>query len=128
MDTKAPMPMNHAEKIAAMRQHMLVAGVTPSTWAPPLWRLLWRFGVQLPPPLFIGFWPALLGMGSFFGVFWGLFMWLLLWRSQQMPVLVCVSAAFISGSLFGLFMAAYYRHLARKHRLPAWSEYTGAAN
>ena len=33
--------------------------------------------------------------------------------------------AVAGGSLFGVFMALYHRRMARKHRLPAWSDYAG---
>ena len=120
------MLMTDPDKLERMRKHMLALGVSPSTAAPPLWKLLWRLGIDLPPPLFMGFWQTALLMGSFFGLFWGLFMWLFMWSRQGMPVWIMLSSAILAGVLFGLCMAAYFRHLARKHRLPSWSAYTGA--
>ena len=118
------MSMTHAEKVEAMRSHMRALGVPASTAAPPAWRLLWRLGLETPPPLFLGFWPGALVMGGFFGLSWCLLMWLLLWRSQ-LPAWAMLLSAGAAGLLFGLIMAGYFRYLARKHALPAWSEYRG---
>ena len=118
--------MTHQEKLEAMYRHMAVLGVSKSTAAPPAWRLLWRLGVEVPPPLFTPFMSSALAMGAFFGLFWGLGMWAALWARQGVPLAVMAASALAAGALFGLIMAAYYRHLARKHGLPAWAEYTGA--
>ena len=55
--------MDHQAKVQAMYRHMDALGVSRSTAAPPLWRLLWRAGIEIPPPLFIPFLSAALGMG-----------------------------------------------------------------
>ncbi|RPD83472.1 DUF6404 family protein [Luteimonas sp. 100069] len=118
--------MTHQEKLEEMYRHMAMLGVSRSTAAPPAWRLLWRFGIEIPPPLFTPFMPGALAMGAFFGLFWGLFMWAILWVHQDMPAILMAATAIAAGALFGLTMAAYFRHLARKHGLPSWAEYTGA--
>lgn len=108
-----------------MHKHMAAMGVSPSTAAPPIWRLLWRLGVELPPPLFMSFWQAAFFMGGFFGVSWGLVMWLVQWSRQGMPFELVLGACASAGVLFGLCMAAYFRYLARKHELPSWEAYIG---
>ena len=118
--------MTHQEKLEEMYRHMAILRVSRLTAAPPAWRLLWRFGVEVPPPLFAPFMPSALAMGAFFGLFWGLFMWAFLWARQGMPVSLMVATALTAGALFGFIMATYFRHLARKHKLPPWAEYTGA--
>ena len=118
--------MTHQQKLEEMYRHMAMLGVPKSTAAPPAWRLLWRLGVEVPPPLFTPFVPSALAMGVFFGLFWGLFMWGILWSRQGMPLGLMAAISLAAGALFGLIMAAYFRHVARKHRLPPWSEYTGA--
>ncbi|MFA9274463.1 MAG: DUF6404 family protein [Candidatus Aquirickettsiella gammari] len=117
--------MTHSEKLKKMREHLATLGISPSTSAPPVWKILWRLGLEVPPPLFMGFWPTALFMGSYFGVFWGLFMWLFNWSRQGKPLLFILGGAISAGVLFGLCMAAYLRHLARKHNLPSWAAYTG---
>jgi hypothetical protein len=117
------MRMTHSHKLEKMQKHMAALGVAPSTAAPPIWRLLWQLGIDLPPPLFLGFWQIALFAGIFFGVFWGFFVWLLTRYGLSfgsVPI-----AATLAGVLFGLCMAAYFRYLARKHNLPSWAAYTG---
>jgi hypothetical protein len=73
----------------------------------------------------MGFGSIALLMGSFFGLFWGVLMWLFMWSPQGMPLWLMLSSAGLAGVLFGLCIAAYFRHLGRKHRLPSWSTYMG---
>jgi len=119
------MRMTHSEKLKEMHRHMAALGIAATTAAPPAWQLLWRLGIEAPPPLFAPFWPSALFMGSFFGLFWGLFMWLFLWSRQGMPGWLVAAAALSAGALFGLCMAGYFRYLARKHNLPLWRDYAG---
>ncbi|WP_446728920.1 DUF6404 family protein [Pseudoduganella sp. OTU4001] len=117
--------MTHSEKLIRMREHLVTLGISPSTSAPPAWKILWCLGIEMPPPLFMGFWPLALFMGTFFGAFWGIFMWLLQWSSEGTPPLAILGASILAGVLFGLCMAMYCRSLARKHNLTAWHAYTG---
>jgi Family of unknown function (DUF6404) len=48
------------------------AGIGRYTTAPPLYRLLWRMGVETPPPHFASLGSIALLMGLFFGMSWGL--------------------------------------------------------
>ena len=71
----------------------------------------------------MGFTANFIFMGSCFGLVWGLFMWFAFWsRSGKSPALA-VGLAIFAGSLFGLWMAAYYRYGARKHRIPLWRDF-----
>ncbi|MGH8025555.1 MAG: DUF6404 family protein, partial [Pseudoxanthomonas sp.] len=87
-------------------------GIGRSAYSPPLFRLLWKLGIQAPPPHMAGFASNALLMGGFFGLFWGLFMWLLLWGRQGMSVIIAAVAALVAGLLFGLAMAWYMRYSA----------------
>ncbi len=100
-------------------------GMTPSHYAPPLIRLLWKAGVQVPPPHFQSFLRTTLGAGLWFGTCWGLIMWIFFWSGSDaatpLSPLTALVAAGAAGSLFGLAMATVYARDRRKHRLPAWS-------
>jgi hypothetical protein len=100
--------------------------VSPYTSAPPLFRLAWALGLDVPPPLFLGFLPLTLLMGAFYGAFWGAFMWVLQWRAWQMPWGLAALTAACAGLVFGLCMAGYYRRKAARLRLPPWEGYPGA--
>ncbi|WP_436045994.1 DUF6404 family protein [Pseudoxanthomonas sp. LjRoot143] len=98
-------------------------GVRRSTAAPPLYRLFWRMGLKVPPPLMASFPSIALLMGGFFGLFWGLLMWLLMWGRTGMPVAFGASIALLAGALFGLLMAAVLRSQARNKQIPAWKDF-----
>lgn len=116
------MTQNH--KLEDYKRHMAARGVGEWSAFPPLWRILWRFGVAVPPPPFLGFLSLFALMGGLFGVLFGLAVWLLEnGRYEGISVESALWLALISGAAFGLAMAAYYRHLARKHRLGAWSTF-----
>jgi hypothetical protein len=115
--------MNHQEKVDYLLNDLAQRGVGKYTTAPPLYRLLWKLGIDVPPPHFAGFWPLAITMGVFFAVFWGIFMWFFLWRSEGTPPAVAVGSSLIAGVLFGLIMAAYYRWRASKLALPRWEDY-----
>jgi len=119
------MRMTHFDKLEKMHKHMAALGIRHSTYAPPAWRILWRMGIKVPPPLFAPFWPCAILLSGYFVVAWGLFMWLFAWSHRDMPLWLMLSSALFAGLLFGLCMAAYYRHVAHKHNLPAWPDYTG---
>src|SRR5579871_3999358 len=97
----------------------------PYNFTPPLFRLLWRLGYEIPPPHFLNFFANLLVMGVPFGVFWSGSMWLLLWKGR-IGAGAMLSVTLLAGGLFGLFMAAYYRLAARKLKLPSWEDYPTA--
>jgi hypothetical protein len=94
-------------------------GVGAFTVAPPFFRLLWALGVELPPPLFLGFITLTVVMGGFFAASWGVLMWL----AWQLSAPAVAAAAGGAGLLFGLSMAVYYRVKAAELGLPSWSDY-----
>src|SRR5690606_8978652 len=96
-------------------------GIADSTAAPPLWKLFWRTGWAVPPPPFVVLGQVTPLTGGFFGIFWGLLTWLFLWSQQGMPVWSAVAASVLARALFGICMALYFRRLARKHGLSAWT-------
>ena len=116
--------MTHQEKIALMYRHTDALGISRGTVAPPAWRLLWKMGLEVPPPLFAPFLPMALAMGSFFAVGWGLLMWLGFWARQGMPVAIMAGSALAAGVMFGLIMAAYLVAQARHYQVPRWLTFT----
>ena len=116
--------MNDTEKRARMAEHLSSLGVPQSTFAPPFYRLLWRFGIDAPPPLFTGFVPLALAQGGLFGIFWGVAMWAVVRVTGLfIPTLFIAVAAAIAGALFGVTMATLIRWKARQLGLPPWPQY-----
>jgi hypothetical protein len=113
--------MNHREKVNYVLADLDQRGVKRYYSAPPLWRVAWAIGIPLRPPHFMGFLPATLFNGGYFGFAWGALMWLLVWRSAE--IAFAATAATAAGALFGLFMGVYYRRSAAKLQLPPWERY-----
>jgi len=114
--------MAYPARVTRALAHLASTDAPQSSHAPPLLRLLWRAGWSVPPPVLAGFWFNFLLMGGFFGVFWGIAMWVIQWRHGAPPGLM-VAVSLATGAGFGLFMALYFRHVARKHRLPSWQSF-----
>jgi hypothetical protein len=118
--------MTQLRKIEDYKQRMAAKGVSQRTALPPAWRVLWHFGVELPPPPFLGFVPLALITGAIFGVLFGLAMWLIAGIGLIQTSAASIPArAAVASVFFGLFMAAYYRRLARKHNLGSWAAFSG---
>lgn len=114
--------MTHARKVEAYRRLTAEKGIAASTAVPPLWELLWSWGIPLPPPLCIGFLPLALLSGTFFGVVFGAIAWMMGNRGvRTMPLEEAGVVALVVGATFGLTMAWFARRLARKHGLGSWS-------
>jgi ABC-type branched-subunit amino acid transport system permease subunit len=113
--------MTHDEKVAHLLQDLGQKGVGRYTIAPLLYRLLWRLGIKVRPPLFASFWSLVVitGLG------YGLLLFVLMWPfvRQTEPVSAVVGTAALAAVLFGLFMAVYYRARAQKLGLQRWEDY-----
>ena len=114
--------MNYSPKLNSALATLAATGIWRRNYAPPLHRLLWRVGLLLPPPHFASFGLNFPLFAAGFGVLWGVVMWFLVWSRQGMSGGAAAGSAGVAGALFGLIMAAYYRHGARKHNLPPWSQ------
>ncbi|MFP7722818.1 DUF6404 family protein [Lysobacter sp. A3-1-A15] len=116
--------MTHARKIEAYKRLMDEKGIGPGTASPPLWELLWSWGVELPPPLYMRFLSLALFSGTVFGVLFGSFAWYMGNRGvRTMSLDEAGVVAMATGAFFGLIVAGFTRRLARKHGLGAWSAF-----
>ncbi|QNA89821.1 hypothetical protein G4G28_17445 [Massilia sp. Dwa41.01b] len=117
--------MTNSIKLQSYKQHMAAKGVGESTAFPPAWSMLWSIGFKVPPPPFLGFVSLVLICGGFFGPVFGIGVWLLGNRGmREMPANKAMWVALITGAAFGIIMAAYYRHIARRHRLGSWAAFS----
>jgi hypothetical protein len=115
--------MTHAEKLDRMYSELGQKGLWKSNFAPPLYRLLWRMGIRVPPPHFSSF-MFLFVFSGLYAVFFALppvvVMW---WLLVPKPIGVLVISTILSGFVAGLCVAAWYRYQARRYRLPLWKGY-----
>jgi hypothetical protein len=115
--------MTFREKVDYLIADLRGKGVSAYTTAPPLFRLFWALGINIPPPFFLGFLTLTLSIGSFFVIVWGILMWLQWWVWQN-PVAMAVAVSVAAGLAFGMGVAAYYRWKAARLGLPRlWEEY-----
>ncbi len=114
--------MTHDEKVQYLIKDLGQKGIGPYTVAPPFYRLLWRLGIEAPPPHFGGFLMPALTTGAAFGIIWGVFMWFTFWRGQTDPT-IAVGTSVLAGCLFGGVMASYYQRQRKKFALPRWEDY-----
>jgi hypothetical protein len=119
---RTPTPVAQADRrqkterlIADLRQR----GVSPYTTAPPLFRLAWALGLNVPPPFLMGFLPLTLLMGAFYGTCWDGFIWALQCHSGPPAQRAAATLAVCAGLVFGLSVAAYYRRKASRLPLPS---------
>ena len=116
--------MDNNEKRAAALRLLASTGMWSSSYAPPLFRILWWFGVDIPPPHFASFTWNMIFAGTYFGAAWGLLSWWFLWADSGRAPVHMLTSAIVAGVFFGIFMAAYFAYGKRKHRLPSWHEFT----
>ena len=64
--------MTFSEKLERMHAHLSELGLKEAAFAPPLYRLLWRLGIEVPPPLFSSFASIAMIQGALFGIGWGI--------------------------------------------------------
>lgn len=126
--------MTHQQKVEHLIEELGHQGVGSYTVAPPLFRLLWTLGLEIPPPFFLGFRELALLMGTFFGVLegllWGIGMWLWVWQGEipaAVAVAITLFEAMFAGLFFGLVMAWYGRWKAERLGLQSsWEDYPEA--
>jgi hypothetical protein len=98
-------------------------GVHRFTAGPPIYRFLWARGLSARPPLLQTFLSNFAISGVWFGSAWGLGMLFIMgWPARLM-----IMASLVAGIAFGLWMAIYFRIVARRHKLPTWDTYKAGA-
>ena len=118
--------MNFDQKLASAKTLLASKGIRRPSYAPTVVAFLWRFGLQVPPPHFAGFFGTFAFAAIVFGLAWGVVMWFLVWsRAGTSPAYAAGISALV-GVVIGLGVAMYYRHSARKHAIPRWADYTPA--
>ncbi|AIY44169.1 hypothetical protein LT85_5011 [Collimonas arenae] len=112
--------MPYPQAVNEALEKLATTGIWRSNYAPPVYRLLWWAGISVPPPHFVGFVRNFVFSGGVFGIAWGAIMWFGIWSHGGMSALHAACATLFAGVFFGLVMALYYRHGARKYQLAQW--------
>lgn len=122
--------MNQQERVDLYKQYMASKGVAPTTSVPPLWDVMWRMGLDIPPPPFVS--TAVLALifiplGALLPLALGvLFFVLSAGHRFYWPPWPLIEAMVIgSALLIGLGTPWYYWQLARRCGLGSWSTFIG---
>ena len=114
--------MKTDKKVAAALEHLKATGMGSANYAPPLHRLLWRFGFAVRPPHFASFGANFATNALFFAVVSGSGMWFLVWSPKGSSALSAILCSAIGGAIVGLSMAGHYKSGAARHELPPWKD------
>lgn len=115
-------PLNYPPRVRATLDRLDAAGMNRRTSAPPLYRLFWRMGVSIAPPILSSFIANMVSLGACFALGWGVMMWALVWRTTGLGTGLMVAGAVLGGLGFGAFGALLLRMQRQRHGLPSWRE------
>jgi hypothetical protein len=96
-------------------------GIWRCNYEPPYLRLLWRMGIDMPPPHFMPFFQTVILAAAWFSGAWGVCMWFSVWSQQGLNPTAAIAISSCAGLFFGFSMALYYAHARRKYSLPSWT-------
>lgn len=96
-------------------------GMWRCNYEPPYLRILWRIGVEIPPPHFVPFSQMAMLATLWFSVVWGTIMWNLVWAKQGLTGIAAVCISCLAALFFGLSMGIYFAYGRRKYNLPSWA-------
>ncbi len=114
---------DYQRKFDAAMAELDKAGVWRSNANPPYVRQARRLGFKPRPPYYVSAVNLAVWAGLYFGLFMGLYGYLkpvLGLRDTAMSGFAIALGAIMSGLLFGVSMAAWYRHVRKKHGLSSW--------
>ena len=110
---------SNARREAALKL-LAATGMDRSHYEPPLFRILWDLGINIPPPHFASFRASAIVTGVPFAILWGSCVWLLFLRAENASLLTVLILAVLPATVFGSAVASHYAWAARKYRLPTW--------
>jgi hypothetical protein len=126
-----PRQWEHGAKVEFMVHDLARRGVGLHISAPPLFRAMWKIGLQVPPPLFLRWWTYILVTGSALGVLWILigsvmFVGFLLAghvpkHPERLPLMILWCIGF--GLVMGLCLLPFNAWRRHRLQLPAWKCY-----
>jgi hypothetical protein len=118
----APGEVDHEGKVNAHVAEMGSAGVADYIAAPPPFRLAWKMGLAIPPPLFLGFIPIFLMVGVPLTLVWALLSGL----TGLLGWAISTFVALTVGLSIAAAVADFYRRKSRGLALPSWENYLPA--
>jgi hypothetical protein len=114
--------MSKARKIDAIKEELARREIPWESVVPPLWRLSWRCGFVLPPPLFAGFMGNFLVACTFLFPFFLFCDYVLRW-SHPFSVVSTVLRTWPLAVIIGAVQSVKTRREANRLGVPKWSEF-----
>ncbi|WP_341206551.1 DUF6404 family protein [uncultured Psychrosphaera sp.] len=114
--------MSYQSKLEKAQAELANTGMRESNYNPPIFILLRKLGLKIKPVHYNSFISNFVFSAIFFGLIWGLLMWFTTWSTQRLPIFNVVTTSIVSGVLFGLIMALYYKKSASKNGLSKWDD------
>jgi hypothetical protein len=107
------------------RAHALAILTNTDVWprgsyAPLLFKLLWRLGFRIPPPHFANFWLTVVVYGAAYCAISGPLVWFVVSSQGGIAPITAAYASLRTGAVFGLFVAAFFAYGRYKYKLPSW--------
>jgi len=115
--------MKYDEKVSSALAYLESLGFAPHSCAPPLHRLVWRFGLRVAPPHFASFAANLIWMAAAIGITFGLVMYFLPWFGEEESASSIIRKSASVGVVLGLLTASHYKYESKRIRLPRWKEF-----
>ena len=114
--------MSFQDKLEAAQKELNETNIWKSNHNPPISILLRKLGFNIRPFHYCSFISNFLNASLWFSAVWGLIMWFTTWQSTDISVQAALIISLSAGLLFGLFMATYYKHSAKKNKLSDWQK------
>jgi hypothetical protein len=118
------MSNEYEQRMRVIANRLRDQGVTWHAFAPLIYRLAWRFGLRVRPPLYHSFAMVAIIQGVLFAILYGAMMWYWEWRAEGYSILRAVIIAVLTGTFFGCAMAFFSRRKTAHIRLPNLLENT----
>lgn len=109
---------SYQQRMMQITDALIAQGIDRYTAAPILYRLAWRLGLRVRPPLYQSFRTLVLSHAAWFGLGFGILMWFFFWLPGGYPLPVVLLGIVLAGIPFGLLMAASIRRKAKHLHLP----------
>ena len=112
---------NNPKRTAAI--NLLVdRGIWPINYVPMGLRLLWRIGIDVPPPIFLSYWANVLLGGSIPALIYTIMIGLVPWLYRERSLVEFAVGIAVFWLIVGLVRAFTWARLRRKHNLPLWRQ------
>jgi hypothetical protein len=115
--------MTFEQKIDLLKTDDVLIGCPKRVLFPPLYRLQRSFGIKSPPPIFQSFARNAWTFGTFFGLFWSVSMLATAWQIHPISLPVFISAAIMSGLMFGLTIAWSLQRTRKRFGVGSWDDF-----